>query len=130
MLKLGKYCAFWVNFLDHIVLWSMMQPHVKYIQVQWSGRVLAPVSTICQMRLSDSFPGDRDPTFAEKLLKENVVILPSDSGEGDEMTKILRSILKINLLTSNLGMAEICQRYADICLIYAQDMPKICPRYA
>ena len=29
MLKLGKYCAFWVNFLDHIAPWSMMQPHVK-----------------------------------------------------------------------------------------------------
>ena len=49
MFKLGKYCAFWVNFLDHIVLWSMVQPHVKNIQVQWSGRVVAPVSTICQM---------------------------------------------------------------------------------
>ena len=49
MLKLGKCCAFWVNFLGHIALWSMMQPHVKNIQVQWSGRVLAPVSTICQM---------------------------------------------------------------------------------
>ena len=82
MFKLGKYCAFWVNFLDHIALWSMMQPHVKNIQIQWNGRVVAPVSTICQMRLSNSFPGDCDPTCAEKQLKGNVVILPSDSGEA------------------------------------------------
>ena len=82
ILKLDKYCAFWVNFLDHIALWSMMQPHVKNIQIQWNGRVVAPVSTICQMRLSNSFPGDCDPTCAEKQLKGNVVILPSDSGEA------------------------------------------------
>ena len=94
MLKHGKCCAFWVNFIGHIALWLMMQPHVKNIQVQWSGRVLAPVSTICQMWLSDSFPGDCNPTFAEKLLKQNVVILPSDSGEA----KITLKMPKIDTL--------------------------------
>ena len=108
MLKHGKCCAFWVNFIGHIALWLMMQPHVKNIQVQWSGRVLAPVSTICQMWLSDSFPGDCNPTFAEKLLKQNVVILPSDSAQC--------AVCKVyfSAQPNNLKLILNCQKYYPI----------------
>ena len=49
---------------------------------------------------------------------------------GDEINKILTTILTTNLLTCNLDMPGIRLRYADICLGYAQDMPEICLRYA